>query len=160
MEQQEVTTPDRRSVVQVCGLIGLGLIGAPALAACGGSDSEATSTGNSAVPSASPSTETAASGAGGAVLAKLSDIPVGSALVTKGADGKPIVLVQATAGTVTAVSAVCTHKGVTVGVSGSELKCAAHGSVFAFDGAVKNGPAANPLAAVTVKVEGENVVAG
>ena len=95
MEQQELTTPDRRSVMQVCGLISLGLLGVPTLVACG-SDDESSDSGG-----------TAAAGAAGTVLAKLADIPVGGALVTKGADGKPVALIQATAGAVTAVSAVC-----------------------------------------------------
>ena len=39
-----------------------------------------------------------------------------------------------------------------------ELSCPSHGSKFGFDGAVENGPATTPLAAVSVKVDGENVV--
>ncbi|WP_198954860.1 ubiquinol-cytochrome c reductase iron-sulfur subunit [Kineosporia sp. R_H_3] len=148
MEQQELTTPDRRSVMQVCGLISLGLLGVPTLVACGSDDESSDTTGGG----------TAAAGAAGTVLAKLADIPVGGALVTKGADGKPIALVQATAGTVTAVSAVCTHQGTTVAAASGELDCPSHGSKFGFDGAVKNGPATTPLAAVAVKVDGENVV--
>ena len=146
MEQQELTTTDRRSVMQVCGLISLGLLGVPTLVACG-SDDESSDSGG-----------TAAAGAAGTVLAKLADIPVGGALVTKGADGKPVALIQATAGAVTAVSAVCTHQGTTVAAASGELDCPSHGSKFGFDGAVKNGPATSPLAAVAVKVDGENVV--
>ncbi|WP_198950028.1 ubiquinol-cytochrome c reductase iron-sulfur subunit [Kineosporia sp. A_224] len=148
MDQQELTTPDRRSVMQVCGLISLGLLGVPTLVACG-SDDESSEGGSGG---------TAAAGAAGTVLAKLADIPVGGALVTKGADGKPVALIQATAGAVTAVSAVCTHQGTTVAAASGELDCPSHGSKFGFDGAVKNGPATSPLAAVAVKVDGENVV--
>ncbi|MBI4943117.1 MAG: Rieske (2Fe-2S) protein [Actinobacteria bacterium] len=135
--------------MQVCGLISLGLLGVPTLVACGSDDESSDATGGAS---------TAAAGAAGTVLAKLADVPVGGALVTKGADGKPIAIIQATAGAVTAVSAVCTHQGTTVAAASGELDCPSHGSKFGFDGAVKNGPATTPLAAVAVKVDGENVV--
>lgn len=146
MEQQETTTPDRRSVMQVCGLLGLGLLGVPTLVACGSDDDTESSTSDS-------------SAAAGGVLAKLADIPVGSALVTKDAAGKPIAIIRSADQTVSAVSAVCTHQGTTVAAASGELDCPSHGSKFGFDGAVKQGPATQPLAAVAVKIDGENVVA-
>ena len=152
VEQQELSTPDRRSVFQVCGLLGLGLLGVPTLVACG-SDDEAGESGDEAA--------TAGSGAAaGGVLATLANIPVGSALVTKDASGKPIAIIRSADQTVSAVSAVCTHLGTTVTAASGELDCSAHGSKFGFDGAVKQGPATQPLAAVAVKIDGENVVAG
>ena len=151
VEQQELSNPDRRSVFQVCGLLGLGLLGVPTLVACG-SDDEAGESGDAAA--------TTGSAAAGGVLAKLADIPVGSALVTKDASGKPIAIIRSADQTVSAVSAVCTHLGTTVTAASGELDCSAHGSKFGFDGAVKQGPATQPLAAVAVKIDGENVVAG
>lgn len=151
--EHEVTSPDRRTVVQACALVTLGLVSVPTLAACGGDD--ASEGGNGSANGAS-----SAAGGSAGPLAKLSDVPVGGGLVATGADGKPIVILQPSAGQVSAVSAVCTHMGTTVAVSGTQLKCPAHGSVFGFDGSVVNGPATAPLAAVAVKVDGANVVAG
>lgn len=151
MENETTTAPDRRSVVQVCGLITLGLLGTPVLAACGSDDESSEGSGSGA--------SAGSSAAAGGALAKVADVPVGGALVVNGADGKPVVLVQPTAGDVKAFSAACTHQGTTVAPSGAELKCPSHGSVFGLDGSVKNGPATNPLPAVSVKVDGDNVVA-
>ena len=149
-----MTTPDRRSVMQVCGLLGLGLLGVPTLVACG-SDDESSESG-----SGSTASSTGGAAAGGTVLAKLADIPVGSALVTKDASGKPIAIIRSADQTVSAVSAVCTHLGTTVAAASGELDCPSHGSKFGFDGSVKQGPATQPLGAVAVKIDGENVVAG
>ena len=153
-----MTTPDRRSVMQVCGLLGLGLLGVPTLVACGSDDDASGDDAGSTAGSTASSTGGAA--AGGTVLAKLADIPVGSALVTKDAGGKPIAIIRSADQTVSAVSAVCTHQGTTVAAASGELDCPSHGSKFGFDGSVKAGPATQPLAAVAVKIEGENVIAG
>lgn len=45
-----------------------------------------------------------------------------------------------------AVSAVCTHLGCTVNLSGDGFHCPCHGSVFDEGGAVKSGPAPSSLA--------------
>jgi nitrite reductase/ring-hydroxylating ferredoxin subunit len=39
-----------------------------------------------------------------------------------------------------AVSARCTHQGVTIAVSGSQYRCPAHGATFSFNGSVTGGP--------------------
>jgi nitrite reductase/ring-hydroxylating ferredoxin subunit len=44
-----------------------------------------------------------------------------------------------------AVSAVCTHLGCTVNLSGNGFHCPCHGSVFDQGGAVRSGPAPAPL---------------
>jgi Rieske Fe-S protein len=63
--------------------------------------------------------------------------------------------------TVACFSAVCTHKGCAVEADGAELSCPCHGSVFdAATGEVVNGPAEEPLPAITVRIEGDQVVAG
>jgi cytochrome b6-f complex iron-sulfur subunit len=139
-------------------LIGAGVAGVAALAACGSKSS-----GAAAAPAAA-TTATAASGGGGAAaapLAQLSDIPVGGAISAKDA-GKPIILAQPTAGTVKGFSAICTHMGCTVAPSanGKELDCPCHGSKYnATTGAVIHGPAPRALAPVSVKVVSGAVVA-
>jgi Rieske Fe-S protein len=56
-------------------------------------------------------------------------------------------------------SAICTHEGCTVLRSGNRLDCPCHGSVFdALTGAVLNGPAAEPLPRIPVRVTGGKVV--
>ena|SRR5450432_3421474 len=44
-----------------------------------------------------------------------------------------------------AVSARCTHQGVTVGISGSQYRCPAHGATFMFNGTVTGGPTSTSL---------------
>ena len=134
---------DRRRVVTLSALT---VLGGTTLAACGAASGAATST---------------AAGAGGSgALAKLADVPVGGAVAAQGPSG-PIIVAQPTAGQVVAHSAVCTHAGCTVAPAGAQLACPCHGSIFdAFTGAVVRGPATAPLAAVPVKVSGQDVVAG
>jgi Rieske Fe-S protein len=120
------------------------------LVACGGGSGDSDG-GGSGEPEGG-----AGSGAGGA-LATTSDIPVGGGKVFK--DDK-VVVTQPTSGQFRAFSAVCTHRGCTVGsVSGGTINCACHGSKFsAADGAVQAGPATEGLSEKSVKVEGNKIV--
>jgi cytochrome b6-f complex iron-sulfur subunit len=167
METTDLTS--RRAVLTGAGVV----LGGAVLAACGSGSSDGdgdsddsddgsaaggtdTSSGASATAAAG-SSDSSSSGA----LAKLSDVPVGSAISAKGADGKPIIIAQPAKGTVKAFSAICTHQGCTVAPAGAQLHCPCHGSVFnAETGAVIQGPAPSPLPAVAVKVSGDDVVAG
>jgi Rieske Fe-S protein len=90
---------------------------------------------------------------GGAVLARVADIPVGGGRVFA---ERQVVVTQPEAGTVRAFSAVCTHQGCTVAeVKGGTINCPCHGSRFRVaDGSVAGGPASRPLAAVRVTVDG------
>lgn len=91
----------------------------------------------------------------------LDKVPVGGAVAAQGADGKPIIVARPTAGKTVAFSAICTHMGCTVKISGTDLDCPCHGSKFnAMTGAVLTGPAAQPLPSVAVEVKDGNVVAG
>jgi len=135
---------DRRAVLVRAGLVTMGVAAAGVLAACGGGGSDAS----------------ANAPAAGEPLAQVSDIPVGGALAATGSDGKPIILLQPEAGTVTAVSAVCTHQGCTVAPDGKELKCPCHGSVFDLTGGNVSGPAPSPLPPVDVHVSDGAVLAG
>ena len=71
-----------------------------------------------------------------------------------------IVVTQPKAGTFAAFTAVCTHLGCLVdSVSGGTINCPCHGSKFSItNGSVVNGPATAPLAAVSIKVKGSNIV--
>ena len=149
-------------------LVGAGVAGIAALAACGSKSSAPTGSGaapvatTGAAPAATKAAAAATAAAGGAVtaLAKLSDIPVGGAISAKD-NGKPIILAQPTAGVVKGFSAICTHMGCTVAPSsdGKELDCPCHGSKYnATTGAVIHGPAPAPLPAVAVKVVSGAVV--
>ena len=64
-------------------------------------------------------------------------------------EGGPWAAYRDDAGTLTAVSAVCTHQGCLVRFNEPETawECPCHGSRFAVDGQVLDGPATEPLAA-------------
>ena len=49
------------------------------------------------------------------------------------------------AGGVYAVSASCTHEGVTCTVSSAKFRCPRHGALFTLNGAVVSGPVSKPL---------------
>jgi glycine/D-amino acid oxidase-like deaminating enzyme/nitrite reductase/ring-hydroxylating ferredoxin subunit len=74
------------------------------------------------------------------------DVPAGSGRVlTLG--GRPCAVYRDDNGKVSAVSAECTHRGCLVGFNDTEKtwECPCHGSRFATDGAVLDGPANRPL---------------
>ena len=90
-------------------------------------------------------------------LALTSDVPVGGGKIL--AD-KKIVITQPRAGSFEAFTAVCTHQGCTVSsVSGGTVNCPCHGSKFSIaNGSVVNGPAASPLAPVSITVQGTSIL--
>jgi Rieske Fe-S protein len=105
----------------------------------------------------SPAGSGSSATAGPAALASTSDVPVGGGKIL--AD-KKIVLTQPQSGDFQGFSAVCTHAGCIVGsVSGGTINCPCHGSRFSItNGSVVNGPAASPLPAVDIKVQGTSIV--
>jgi nitrite reductase/ring-hydroxylating ferredoxin subunit len=123
--------------------LALGLVAPGALAAC-----EATRVGGPG--SAKP----------GTVLAKVSDVPVGSgALVNAGTDGL-ILLTAPSAGEIRAFNPTCPHAGAKVGPPhGNVITCPAHGSQFnATTGALLRGPAPHGLQTVPIRIKGNQVV--
>ena len=150
--------PQRRGVTRrsVIGTTA-GFSGDAALAACGSSSGSggATTSAAASSPATSPATTGGASSAAGAVLAKTGDVPVGGGVVAK---EQKVVVVQATQGTYTAVSAVCTHRGCVVQApAGGIIACKCHGSEFGLDGSVRKGPAEQPLAAVPIVAAGGEI---
>jgi Rieske Fe-S protein len=117
------------------------------IAACGGSSDSGGDSGSGS------------GGGAGSTLASTSDIPVGGGKVF--ANDK-IVVTQPKSGEFRAFSAVCTHRGCTVGaVDGGTINCPCHGSKYSIsDAAVVAGPATKPLAEKSVKVQGNKIVMG
>jgi Rieske Fe-S protein len=90
------------------------------------------------------------------VIAKTADVPVGSGLVVD-----EIVVTQPSEGEFKGFSSTCTHAGCSVSeVSEGTINCPCHGSKFNLDGTVANGPAARPLEAKSVTVQGDSIVLG
>lgn len=155
----EVPSLTRRSLLRVVAVTGAG---AAVLAACGGGgddDVRAGGDGGSTSTPQDPSSSAAgtpADGGGGGLVAT-ADVPVGGGVVL---DGKKIVVTQPRAGEFKAFTAVCTHQQCTVaGVKDNTISCPCHGSTFsAADGSVKGGPASSPLRAISVAVDGDQVV--
>lgn len=150
-DDQIVTAPvqTRRAM-----LLGAGAVGATVvLAACGTDNS--TDGGTDAAPGDNPGASDPA-GAGGDVLTKTGEVPVGGGLIFA---AKDVVVTQPTAGDFKAFSAICTHQNCPVtNVDGGTINCSCHGSKFSItDGSVKTGPATRALAAKSVKVDGENI---
>lgn len=155
--------PARRTVVAAAGAAGLSV----ALTACGGSDDDSSSSSSSAGASGSTGSTAAASTGGtggtgggnagaGAALTKTADIPEGGGKVFA---SEKVVVVQPTAGTYKAFSAVCTHQGCAVkSISDGVINCPCHNSNFSIaDGSVKSGPAQKPLPEVKINVSGDSI---
>ncbi len=94
----------------------------------------------------------------GAQVRSRDDIPRGQGAIVR-SGMSPIAAYRDTDGVLHERSAVCTHLGCVVQWNGGEKSwdCPCHGSRFAVDGHVLNGPAKAPLAAVD---EGDSNIAG
>lgn len=95
--------------------------------------------------------------AAGTELTTTDQVPVQGGVVL--VDQK-VVVTQPTAGEFKAFTAICTHQHLLVGeVENGVIHCDNHGSEFDFStGQVTQGPAAEPLAAVDIKVEGDRIL--
>ncbi|WP_373864756.1 QcrA and Rieske domain-containing protein [Nocardia pseudovaccinii] len=92
----------------------------------------------------------------GTALARTSDVPIGSGVLLG-----DTVVTHPSPGNYQAFSVICTHAGCAVNtISGGTINCPCHGSRFNLDGSVATGPATQPLAARTISIQGEWIVAG
>jgi Rieske Fe-S protein len=144
----------RRTVLLSAGVTALAIGGVGVLAACGGSSP-------TTAPAASGTAAANNPGSGAAPLAKVDAIPLGGAILVNDAAGKPVILSQPAAGTIVAMTAICTHMGCTVAPAGARLVCPCHGSVYkSADGSNVSGPAPKPLASIAVHVQNGEVLPG
>jgi Rieske Fe-S protein len=155
----------RRTALSGAATVGLGL---PLLAACGddGGGADAGSTPASdpsrgpsspaAPPSGPPATAPApAGGAPGEGLLGTADVPVGGGVVI---GDREVVITQPRKGEFRAFTAICTHRGCTVGGVTDTINCPCHGSTFSIeDGSPTGGPAPSPLAEVPITVVGDQI---
>ncbi len=150
-QARPASDPTRRTVV--AGAAGISVV---TLAACSSGSTTAPGT---AAPGSSAASSTASGSSGSSaatVLAKAADVPVGGGVIVT--DAK-VVLTQPTAGSFSAFSVACPHKGCAVNaIRGTEIICPCHNSRFALDGAVVAGPATTGLTPVAVKVVNGSVV--
>ena len=81
------------------------------------------------------------------------DVPAGRAVRFSDDNGNPAWLLHESSGEFRAFSAVCTHAGCEVDLSGGQFVCPCHGGTYsASDGAVLGGPPPTPLPQLQVKV--------
>jgi Rieske Fe-S protein len=170
MTDPTMTDPARAEVRRRVVLLGAGAVGvAGVLAACGGGDD--TTSGSGDEPAAGGATETPAespsqtpaetaeppAGGGATGVIAVADVPVGGGVVIA---AEKIVVTQPAQGDVKAFGSTCTHQGCQVAeVADGEITCPCHGSRYSIeDGSVVAGPAPEPLPAVGVAVEGDQVV--
>jgi thiosulfate dehydrogenase [quinone] large subunit len=117
--------------------------------------SGAASTGPAAPIAGTPASAAATAGttpAPGRTIARVSDVPVGSAKSFSTADGNPAWLLHPSQGTFKAYSAVCTHQGCPVQWDGNGFQCPCHGATYDSSGGATGGPATGPLAPIAVTV--------
>ncbi|MFF5988719.1 QcrA and Rieske domain-containing protein [Prauserella flavalba] len=140
----------RRTVLTTGAAVAGAAAGTVALAACGGGETESPPTQGGQPSSAAPA---------GQRITALSDVPVGGATAVTTPDGQDAIVSRRGQNEVAGFSAVCTHQGCKVAPEGAELVCPCHGSRFdAFTGAVRNGPATEPLPAIKVAIEQGQIV--
>jgi Rieske Fe-S protein len=130
------------------------------LAGCsayGASDAPPAQPADTGAPPAPP-TGAGTPGAGGAALAKVSDIPVGGGRIF---EDRQVVVTQPQAGTIKAFSTICTHQGCAVTKVAGTIECPCHNSRFSIaDGSVASGPAPRGLPSVPVQVDGNTITLG
>jgi nitrite reductase/ring-hydroxylating ferredoxin subunit len=148
------TTAPRSRRDVLCGLLVAIVAPGAVVAACSSSSDSSSDTSSGGT---STGGSTAAGSSSG--LAALADVPDGGGVVVDNPNGGVLLIVKS-GSDVKAYNAACTHMGTTVDAPVDGIStCPNHGSEFSItDGSVKKGPATKALGAVSVKVDGDNVV--
>jgi nitrite reductase/ring-hydroxylating ferredoxin subunit len=143
----------RRQVL--CGLV-VALMAPAGLAAC---SDDAPSAGGGSTGGTTPGGSTGGGGGGSTGAVALADIPDGGGVIVDAPDGSKALVVR-NGEEVKAFNAACTHQGTIVDAPQDGVAtCPNHQSQFdAETGEVLQGPATQPLAELTVQVEGGQVV--
>ncbi len=137
--------------------VGLGLLASSlpvAIAACRSSDTASTADGEAATPADADSDLRSD---GFAAIGTVAELDESGSISKQNVQGEQVAVIRnpADQASVLAVSSLCTHQGCTIewnsGTSG--FVCPCHGSVFAPDGSVVEGPASTPLATFAAKIE-------
>lgn len=137
---------ERRRVLQSGAFLGVAGFGAIGIAGCGGGGGNGGgSGGGGGAPQA------------GTSIAPAAQVPVGGGTIFK---EQEVVVTQPSEGEFKAFSAVCTHRGCTVGtVADNLIQCPCHGSKYSIStGQVEGGPAPEPLPQYPVSVQNGQVV--
>lgn len=71
----------------------------------------------------------------------------------------PVLVIRIDENSVSALSAVCTHRGCTVNLpEEGRILCPCHGSSFSLTGEVLSGPATDPLPRIDARLEDDRIV--
>lgn len=151
MKLNDISTPTRREFCACCGKAA-GLLALAGSAACGGSP-----TGPSGNTQSLPPVTASVNGrtvivpvASGSPLAS-----TGSMAIAQTSVGT-FLLARTGAGTLTVLTAMCTHEGCTITqTDGSQFVCPCHGSTFTTTGSVVKGPANRSLQQFSAAINGE-----
>jgi thiosulfate dehydrogenase (quinone) large subunit len=122
-------------------------------ATAAGAPARGPSTKRPASRSSSPDSGGQPQAAPGREIAAVSDVPPGRAVRFTDDNGAPAWLLRENSGDFRAFSAVCTHAGCVVDISGGEFVCPCHGGTYSVqNGAVLGGPPPSALPALRVQV--------
>lgn len=117
--------------------------------------------GGASHPSYAPTESAISAGTAKIPLSELSKLEKGQSLLVKLPANAPEILIASLEdGTYLASSADCTHLSCTVDYAADKKEwfCPCHGSRFALDGKVLEGPADEPLPQAEARVEGDQLV--
>ena len=146
--------------------VGAGLMASSlpvAIAACSPATTEAPSTDETAdAPAAppEPDLDTSVQADGFAAVGTTAQLESEGFIVNQDFEAGPVIVISDPDSPegVTAFNSTCSHQGCNVDWKDTEFVCPCHGSKFAADGSVVNGPAPDPLSSFEAKVDGDVVL--